>query len=247
MIQILLHAAKKASFQVVVVDSRPLCDGVRTLRALSPHIDCTYTTLSGASAAIKDVTRVIVGASALLANGAVLAPAGTAMIAALARSSRVPVIVAAESYKFSDKVQLDAIVFNELGASSELAYLSATETGSAEGPASGDAAGSNANPVSVVPQWSSKYRGSLEADGGGGQPMLPFQVVNLRYDLTPMHCVTVVATEAGLIPPTSVPVLIRELRVGADDLHNNSESKNIQLGLSGESGRFMAPNVLGAT
>jgi translation initiation factor eIF-2B subunit delta len=37
-------------------------------------------------------------------------------------------------------------------------------------------------------------------------------VVNLRYDLTPISNISVVATEIGLIPPTSIPVLIRELR-----------------------------------
>jgi translation initiation factor 2B subunit (eIF-2B alpha/beta/delta family) len=35
----------------------------------------------------------------------------------------VPVLVAAESYKFSDKVQLDSIVFNELGSGAEIASM----------------------------------------------------------------------------------------------------------------------------
>ena len=42
------------------------------------------------------------------------------MIACLARHRRVPVIFAAESYKFCEKVQLDSIVFNELGDYREL-------------------------------------------------------------------------------------------------------------------------------
>lgn len=48
--------------------------------------------------------------------------------------------------------------------------------------------------------------GSSERSG-----KLPFDVINLRYDLTPIGNISVVATEAGLIPPTSIPVLIREL------------------------------------
>jgi len=56
----------------------------------------------------------------LFSNGSVLAPSGTAMVAALAKAQRVPVIFAAESYKFSEKVQLDSIVYNELGNSNEL-------------------------------------------------------------------------------------------------------------------------------
>lgn len=31
-----------------------------------------------------------------------------------------------------------------------------------------------------------------------------------RYDVTPMKCLTMIVTEAGAIPPTSVPVIIRE-------------------------------------
>ena len=41
----------------------------------------------------------------------------------------------------------------------------------------------------------------------------PYQVLNIRYDLTSMRNVSAVITEVGLIPPTSIPVLIRELRL----------------------------------
>ena len=34
--------------------------------------------------------------------------------------------------------------------------------------------------------------------------------MNLVYDLTPAQFVTVLVTEVGLMPPTSVPVIIRE-------------------------------------
>lgn len=45
------------------------------------------------------------------------------MVAALAKAQQIPVIVAAESYKFSEKVQLDSIVYNELGHASEIAVM----------------------------------------------------------------------------------------------------------------------------
>jgi translation initiation factor 2B subunit (eIF-2B alpha/beta/delta family) len=64
-----------------------------------------------------------------------------------------------------------------------------------------------------IPQLQAGYRGvseRLQADGSEG--IFPFQVVNLRYDLTPIGNISVIATETGLIPPTSIPVLIRELR-----------------------------------
>ena len=37
------------------------------------------------------------------------------MIASLAKDNSIPVIILAESFKFCEKVQLDAIVSNELG------------------------------------------------------------------------------------------------------------------------------------
>ena len=40
---------------------------------------------------------------------------GTAVIALVAKSYNVPVLVCCETYKFCDKVQTDAFVNNELG------------------------------------------------------------------------------------------------------------------------------------
>ena len=36
------------------------------------------------------------------------------------------------------------------------------------------------------------------------------KLLSLRYDLTPIGFVEMVITEVGMIPPTSVPVIIRE-------------------------------------
>ena len=59
---------------------------------------------------------VLLGASGVLANGAVLAPAGTATVAALAKTRDVDVWVAAESFKLSERVHLDSVVYNEMGS-----------------------------------------------------------------------------------------------------------------------------------
>ena len=61
------------------------------------------------------VSKVVVGAHSLLANGCVMARVGTALVALVAKSYNVPVLVCCETYKFSEKVQTDAFVFNELG------------------------------------------------------------------------------------------------------------------------------------
>ena len=61
------------------------------------------------------VTKVLLSADALLANGYVLGPVGTAMLALIAHKYNKPVIVCCETYKFSERVQTDSILFNELG------------------------------------------------------------------------------------------------------------------------------------
>ena len=58
---------------------------------------------------------MIVGAHGLLANGYVMSRVGTSLIALVAKSYNVPVLVCCETYKFCDKVQTDAFVINELG------------------------------------------------------------------------------------------------------------------------------------
>lgn len=97
-----------------------------------------------------------------------------------------------QSYKFSDRIQLDAIVHNELGSAAEIAEL--TPGGES------------------VSQRVPGYRGSMESVP---EAKLPFQVINLRYDLTPAGLISMVVTETGLIPPSSIPVLLRELKTDA--------------------------------
>jgi len=203
-------AVKGRSFTLIVVDSLPHHEGLRTLSVLSPHVKCVYSPLAGAAKCMNDATKVLLGASALLSNGTVFAPAGSGMIACLAKNKRVPVIFAAESYKFCEKVQLDSIVFNELGDYKELIPH---QVGSAEESKS-------------VPRDGTHYKGAdiagcgpfgsiFSAAGGCEVPSPPppsFDVLNILYDLTSMRNISAVITEVGLIPPTSIPVLIRELR-----------------------------------
>jgi translation initiation factor 2B subunit (eIF-2B alpha/beta/delta family) len=61
------------------------------------------------------VSKVMIGAHALLSNGAVFSRVGTAVVCHMAHATHVPVIVCSETYKFCERVQLDSICFNELG------------------------------------------------------------------------------------------------------------------------------------
>ena len=58
---------------------------------------------------------VLLGASALHADGALYSRAGTALVATLAKEYRVPVVACVETYKFGERVALDGVGLNELG------------------------------------------------------------------------------------------------------------------------------------
>ncbi|KAL7537466.1 hypothetical protein ACHAXR_007978, partial [Thalassiosira sp. AJA248-18] len=93
---LLLDAAlvDKKTFRVIVVDSRPLLEGRDTLQILSrAGISCTYVLLNALSyLMMREVTKVFLGASALMSNGSVLSRVGTACVALLANSNHIPVL-----------------------------------------------------------------------------------------------------------------------------------------------------------
>nr|XP_018902695.1 PREDICTED: translation initiation factor eIF-2B subunit delta [Bemisia tabaci] len=108
-------------FSVVIIDSAPWFEGKEMLRRLvKAKIPCTYVLISAASFIMKQASKVLLGAHALLANGCVMSRSGTAMVALLANTANVPVLVCCETHKFSERVQTDAFVYNELGDPNEL-------------------------------------------------------------------------------------------------------------------------------
>ncbi|XP_065063368.1 translation initiation factor eIF2B subunit delta-like isoform X1 [Rhopilema esculentum] len=120
-------AGKK--FQVIVVDSRPKFEGRETVRRLSNiGIKCSYVLINAASFIIKEVTRVFLGAHALLANGYVMSRVGSSIIAMVAKAHNVPVLVCCETFKFCERVQTDAFVFNELGDPDDLVETRISKT-----------------------------------------------------------------------------------------------------------------------
>ena len=103
-------------FKVIVADGRPKFEGREMARHLvQAGIHTTYIFLQSASYMISEVTKVFLGAHAVFANGCVMSRVGTSQVALLAKSQNVPVLVCCETYKFSEKVQTDSFVFNELG------------------------------------------------------------------------------------------------------------------------------------
>lgn len=126
----------------------------------------------------EKVTKVFLGAYALVSNGQLIARAGTAVVALMGSSLNIPVLVCCESYKFADRARLDSICFNELGNPDALLLADPDED-------------------PKLQAWRQNRN---------------LRLVNLAYDLTPMDFITGVITEFGLIPPTSVPVILNEFQ-----------------------------------
>lgn len=194
--------AKGIKFKVIVVDSRPRFEGKQLLRALAnAGVPCTYVLLTAIGHVMREVSKVILGAHSLLSNGALYSRAGTAVVAMSAHERKIPVIVCCETYKFSDRVQLDSFVQNEIGNPDELVNDHHNNFG--------HSSGRYYDSVRGGPAASS----SGSASGGvlsGWKESRDLKLLNLLYDLTPSEFVTVVITEVGLIPCTSVPVILRE-------------------------------------
>ncbi|XP_076240716.1 eukaryotic translation initiation factor 2B subunit delta isoform X3 [Calliopsis andreniformis] len=115
------HIAGK-QFRVIVVDGRPWLEGQEQLRRLAKHgIECSYILINALSYVMPEVSKVFLGAHAILANGAVMSRVGTAQVALMARAFNIPVLVACETHKSCERVQTDSIVYNELGNADELA------------------------------------------------------------------------------------------------------------------------------
>ncbi|XP_078506228.1 translation initiation factor eIF2B subunit delta isoform X2 [Lissotriton helveticus] len=162
-------------FRVIVADSRPRLEGRETLRRLVRQgIHCTYVMITAISYILPEVSKVLLGAHALLANGYVMSRLGTSQIALVAKAHNVPVLVCCETYKFCERVQTDSFVSNELDDPDDLIL---TRNGKAP-----------------LESWNSNTS---------------LHLLNLVYDVTPPDFVDLVITDLGMIPCTSVPVILR--------------------------------------
>ncbi|XP_035534529.1 translation initiation factor eIF-2B subunit delta isoform X2 [Morone saxatilis] len=166
---------KNRKFRVIVVDSRPRLEGREALRRLvQKGISCTYVLISAVSYILPEVSKVFLGAHALLANGYVMSRVGTSQIALVAKAFNVPVLVCCETYKFCERVQTDSFVSNELDDPDDLIVTRKGKT--------------------QLEHW---------------QDVPSLRLLNLVYDVTPPDFVDLVITDLGMIPCTSVPVVLR--------------------------------------
>jgi len=97
--------------RVFVTETRPELEGRDVARELAAEgIDTTLIIDSAVSHFIEKSDKVLVGAEAVAANGAIVNKIGTATIAAVAHSARVRVYAAASTYKFSPETMLGELI-----------------------------------------------------------------------------------------------------------------------------------------
>ncbi|KAK8201264.1 hypothetical protein BKA81DRAFT_303747 [Phyllosticta paracitricarpa] len=183
--------ANGRKFRVIVVDSKPLFEGKYMTNSLAAAgIDVTYCLIGAISHAIKDATKVFLGASAMLSNGRLYSRVGTAIVAMQAHIRDITVIVCCETIKFSDRVALDSIVHNEIAPAEEILgqdeWIGESLLNGEEGQQKGR--------EGALQKW-------IDIPN--------LQILNIMYDVTPAEYVNIVVTEYGNLPASSVPVVHR--------------------------------------
>jgi ribose 1,5-bisphosphate isomerase len=119
----IMKSAKKHGkrISVIVTESRPFWQGKLTAKALNRiGIPVTYIVDSAMRFFMNKVDKVIVGADAVAANGAVVNKIGTSLMALAAHEARTQFIVAAETYKFSPETMVGELVEIEERKPSEI-------------------------------------------------------------------------------------------------------------------------------
>ncbi|OJJ51037.1 hypothetical protein ASPZODRAFT_127033 [Penicilliopsis zonata CBS 506.65] len=223
--QTLLTAYKQGKkFRVSIIDSRPLFEGKNLARVLAKAgLDVQYSLVHGISHAIKDATKVFLGAHAMTSNGRLYSRVGTALVAMSAKERaggvEIPVIVCCETVKFTDRVALDSIVVNEIADADELVTAEplAQVTGlmdkaASQPEASTTAKKGNNKPAAPSPLTESHagMRSTASASPLKDWRDTPnLQLLNLMYDATPAEYVDMVVTEMGSLPPSAVPIVHR--------------------------------------
>jgi ribose 1,5-bisphosphate isomerase len=98
-------------FEVYATETRPRFQGRLTARALA-RVGISVTLILDDSVRyfMQDVDKVLVGADAITANGALVNKVGTSLVALAAHEVNVKVNVAAESYKFSPETMIGELV-----------------------------------------------------------------------------------------------------------------------------------------
>lgn len=184
------------------------------------HISIQYALINSLSSTLlDDVDCVFLGAHAMLSNGRLYSRVGTALVAMMCHTRNIPVLTCCESIKFSEKVQLDSITTNELGDADDLIQDIDCMKLSAKKSFALEQFLKETQPEKKTPEKSGKGNQSGEEEKEGDDSSLEnwkeianLSVVNILYDLTPPEYINKIITELGALPPSSVPVILREYK-----------------------------------
>jgi translation initiation factor eIF-2B subunit delta len=203
----LLRAHKTGiPFTVIVVDSKPLFEGKQLARKLAnAGLSVKYFLITGASHAVKQATKVFLGAHAMMSNGRLYSRVGTAIVSMLAHAASLPIIVLCESVKFTERVALDSIVGNEIAPAEELLSESERE---ALLPLKSHLPQSLLSKLDIKEDDAEKKTDSRDVLKWIDQAD-NLQFLQILYDVTPAEYINMVITEYGSLPPSSVPVVHR--------------------------------------
>ncbi|MDD1771202.1 MAG: ribose 1,5-bisphosphate isomerase [Methanomassiliicoccales archaeon] len=114
------HRERKR-LEVYATESRPWRQGLLTVKDLSDAgIEASLIVDSAARWVMKRMDAVVVGADTVCSNGAVVNKIGTSQIALVAHEARVPMMVCAETFKFSPRTLYGELVEIEERGSSEI-------------------------------------------------------------------------------------------------------------------------------
>ncbi|SCV04437.1 LANO_0G10198g1_1 [Lachancea nothofagi CBS 11611] len=229
-----IHNATKLgkNFQVIIVDSRPLFEGRKmtdTLRNCGLNVMYVLTTSLG-TVFNMHINYVFLGAHSILSNGFLYSRVGTAMLAMSAKRRNIPVLVCCESLKFSQRVQLDSVTSNELADPNDLVAIDSdnpVKRRSNKGFLLQQFIKERELEIANSDQNQKKsgkgaVRTTTEVKVDENKPILAdwqsspkLNIFNIMYDLTPPEYIKKIITEFGALPPSSVPVILREYKGSA--------------------------------
>ncbi|EGW31825.1 uncharacterized protein SPAPADRAFT_140367 [Spathaspora passalidarum NRRL Y-27907] len=187
------------------------------------HISVHYVLLNSlASTLLRDVDVVFLGAHAMLSNGRLYSRVGTALVAMMCHTRNIPVLTCCESIKFSDKVQLDSVTTNELADADDLIRNIDSKKPPQKKSFALEQFIKQQEEQNKPNKQQNTKKGTQtpteESNEDESEPlknwkeMKSLNILNILYDLTPPEYIDKVITELGSLPPSSVPVILREYK-----------------------------------